>query len=448
MNGLYGETVISCIVVKRNDAGPPNVLPATVERLDNGTHVGRFVARENGTFFPQCVLLYTNLRQFGAGSGSDFRPKVKINKPETLQPLGTTPAAVTVFNAPSVAVPRRRCDAPGATFGDGRWLPRAQADLEILGPPLPEEFKFYWVPYDCRLVLTPPEEAAQTCPALRDVLFVGDSITGMIFNAVANHLGLAQTSRNKTLEHEMEAAGLINSGDFSSENFHIYKRSGRVPVPPDATAFGLYGVTAEDDYLPGCDGSPLAFVNWGLHDLDCGQPCRMGAISPATPAEYAAGVVAFANAAVDRLGPASSSLIFRTLLPKFGENSCCQGKNSEACFNNWRWRHVDFKIGSAAKLKKLQHCPYNKLNPAAYSRVCRLTVDRAAADSARLLNDFVQNSTYAPRVLDAYPVIASSPTSWSGMHDTTHPAEGSVELHVLMTMFLNLACQNLTTASF
>ena len=32
------------------------------------------------------------------------------------------------------------------------------------------------------------------------------------------------------------------------------------------------------------------------------------------------------------------------------------------------------------------------------------------------------------------------------MRDTTHPVEGSPESHVLMMLFLNLACQNVTSA--
>ena len=75
-----------------------------------------------------------------------------------------------------------------------------------------------------------------------------------------------------------------------------------------------------------------------------------------------------------------------------------------------------------------------------------MTIDRAAAETSRRLATFLDRHSDSVRILDAYPIIASSPTSWTGMRDTIHPIEGSPESHVLMMLFLNLACQKVTSA--
>jgi len=427
------QAVVQCIVVKKNDdAGPPTVLPATV-RARNGTFFGRFVARENGTFFPHCILLYDHLERFGDGTGVDFRPQTE-RKPETLAPLATTPATVVVATAPSLA-DLKRCDARGTTFGDGRWLPRAHADAEIVGT-VPVRFEWYWVPYNCRLVVAPHVDIAK-CPALGNMVFVGDSVQSMIFNAVAKHLGLSKAPRDKTAEHAAEARGVYDLWTIAGKGVRMVMRGTKLPVRAGATAYGSYGVTDEDDYLPGCGGQPLAFVNWGLHDLECGQPCRLGYRPAATVAAYARGVLGFAQAALARRGNATNALVVRTLLPKFGELGCCENQPVAKCFSAWRWKHVDFKAGRAAGGTP-ETCPHAARSA---NSANRLTVDRAAVYSARLLRDFVARHPRSLRVLDAYPVILSSPTSWLGMRDTTHPAEGSVESDVITTMFLNLACQ-------
>ena len=284
------------------------------------------------------VLIYDHLEQAGTGAGLEFVPQRSV--PERLLPLPTMPATMNVTVPHPGLVPR--CDVAGGTLGSGRWVPRELADAEVVGAQLPRQFSHYWVPYGCRLVhISSP--SADRCPALKDVIYVGDSVQGTIFSEVARHIGLSTKVRDKDFEHRAEATDARTASALSGVTLkeHIgrgFRMALESPRPlPNSTPFGAYGVSS--DHLPGCAGVPLVFANWGLHDLECGQACRLGNRGAVSAAAYVDGVLAYAAAAHELRGPASRGVVIRTLLPKFGELGCCRD-HPKTCFDNWRWRRL------------------------------------------------------------------------------------------------------------
>jgi len=394
------------------------------------TYEGTFATYEPGLFLPHCVLLHADLEKSGMDNSL---------LDTTLSPLNVTEAAEPRLGDYLLPL----CGAgAGVSIGPGRWLPLAAARQEVLnGQALPSRYPFYWVPYLCRLTVYTAPPAS--CPALHRLAVAGDSVTGVLFTQLLNTVGYPDYTRDKAADHAAEKlrkSCLELSGHWKDAVKDLeWALESPSPCNASATSFGsLISSNYFRDPRPYWKGAlpTLYNVNWGRHDLECGQRCFLGHKAPKSPAEYAADV----GALVSDVMASGQHLVYRTLIPSFFESLC-------GMHQTWRWRGVDFHRGTASRSNVIIDARCSKVT----SRFPRYEYAAYAAAQSELHSHLHGSVTARPplnvALLDGWQIVASSPSSNSAFaEDYLHPAKGSVEGHVLSELLLNIACHHFSDA--
>jgi len=170
-------------------------------------------------------------------------------------------------------------------------------------------------------------------------------VTSVLFSQLLNTVGHSEHTRDKAAEHEAEkhrVTKVESTYAWQDATKTLSWRLEAVGVDPSAINFGSIinsnYLNAPRPYWQGAMPT-LSNVNWGRHDLECGQPCSRGRVTVKNASRYAADVGALASEVIATHQP----LVFRTLIPSFHEMLC--GKQS------WRWRGVDFQLGTATNAK-------------------------------------------------------------------------------------------------
>ena len=525
-SSISEQAVVHCVAVKQvqcrdvsSSARPLSheamsaVLHADVEYLGDGDFRGTFPAFEAGTFQPYCVLQRSGTRPpFMVPSARGVQLTIDENEPLAVEPVEVSQAAVPILPSPLPACLEHSSSEHSSSrgsanhsrgvalgsLGPGRWLPIEGARAIIKrGESLPSAFPFYWAPYLCQLEHFSDVRQLRSCQHhhLARTSLIGDSVTSMLFNGLLTALRVDST-RDKAAEHMKQQSKkdlfVFQQWQGGSPPVHIALETPQWPVPTGIELYGSPGATPllleSGHRRPHFGGSlpTTLYANWGMHDLICGQMCRLGNRGNATAPggvsllDYAQRVRSFAQRAVHSEVPRT---IWRTTLPRFTELACqvcsatctshdlmgdarpgkcpanCsdeRGMKEGASVGRWRWDGVDFhgrsvlgRNGSASGARP-HALPFPCRSETAYGTIGKanarlrelLLQDEPTLTAARDLNSTHHGISRASpfRVLDAYEVIASSPTSRIGMPDGAHPKECSAEGHVLSQLFLNMAC--------